>query len=241
MKKVLVIIAAALLCNAAFAQSISFSDGSVESGASRDYSVIDFGSVGNIGFGFHVMTGGDDDFLAATPNFGKNREFFLNLSGVTFRPVKYASLSLGVDLNWDNYRLQDQYFWLPDNAGNVTIAKLEDHPEYTRIKKSVLRSFGFDFPLMLNLHLGPVLLSGGVVGEFNFAGRTRFVAYDNSSNKVKDGAMRVKDIQSVPFTYSYRVSAMVYGVGLYAKYSPASQFIAGSGPQFSYYTVGLIL
>lgn len=240
MKKVLIILAAALLCQTAFAQSFSFEDGNVEP-RGRSYSIVEFGSVGIFGFGYHIMQEGDADFLAATPNFGANREIFFNLSGVRLRPVKPLSLSVGVDLNWDNYRLQKQNFWLPDGAGKVSIADLDAHPEYSSIKKSVLRSFGFDFPLMLTLHLGPVNVSGGVVGEFNFPGRTKFVAYDNGGAKIKNGSMRVKDIESHPFTYSYRASASAYGIGLYAKYSPCSQFMAGSGPQFSYFTVGLIL
>lgn len=239
MKKVLILLAAALFCNTAFAQNIGFEDGSVQGGP--DYKVVDFDMLNTFGWGYHILQDCDQEYLDATTSFGRNREIFFNLGEITLRPVKAASVTLGVDLNWDNYRLKSDYFWLPDGAGKVSIANLDAHPEYSSIKKSVLRSFGFDVPLMLNMHLGHFKLSCGVVGEYNFPGRTKFVAYDNNGTKVKNGNMRVKDIESEPFTLSYRASASAYGFGLYFKYSPKSQFIPGAAPQFSYYTVGVIL
>jgi len=164
---------------------------------------------------------------------------FFSLAEINIRPVKPVSLSVAVDLNWDAYRLNSNYYWKPGGAQNVTIADMS--PDYTQIKKSVLRSFGFDVPVQLCLHLGDFKLAAGVVGEYNLPGRTKFKAIDASGAKVKNGALRVKDIEARPFTWSYRASLSYNSLGLYFKYSPVSQFAEGKGPQFSNYTVGLMI
>jgi len=241
MKKVFAAALAALVSLTAFAQSFAIEDGEVTPATSSEESGnTKLKYIGEFGFGFHIMKDGDAAFLNATPAFGKNREIFFSLFGAEYKPVQWVGISAMADLNWDAYRLNKEHYWLPSN-GSVTIADVEGS-NYTEIKKSVLRSFGFDFPVELRLHLGDVDIAAGVVGELNFSGRTRFKAVDLNGGVVKNTPeMRVKDIQSNPFTYSYRASFSYSGIGLYVKYSPASQFKVGAGPQFSYWSVGLIM
>lgn len=195
-------------------------------------------SDGSFGWGYHVMIDGDAAFLDNTTAFGRNREIFFSVLGGEFRPIKYLGLSGTIDLNWDTYRLKrNNYYWKPDNNGGVGVSTLDDGTYTNKIRKSVLRSFGFDLPVMLKVHLGDFCLAGGIVGEFNFDGVTVTKAYDAAGNKVKD-----KDtVNGIPFTYSYRASLTYAHLGIYGKYSPRSQFEQGFGPQFSYWTVGLIL
>ena len=239
MKKLFVAALAALVSLTAFAQSFAIEDGEAAPATETEnnYKVK---YIGEFGFGFHLMNTGDASFIDNTPAFGKNREIFFSLFGAEYNPFKYVGIAAMADLNWDAYRLNSQHFWQPAN-GTVTVADLEGS-NYTQIKKSVLRSFGFDFPVELRLHFGDLDIAAGVVGELNFAGRTKFKAVDVHGGVVKNTPdMRVKDIKSIPFTYSYRATVSYSGIGLYVKYNPCSQFEPGAGPQFSYWTVGLIM
>ena len=236
MKKVFLAAFAALLGVTVSAQDFSITDeGSAAEASTKSWST--WSSDSSFGWGYHVMLDGDADFLSATPSFGKNREIFFTLLGGEFRPVKFAGVSFGVDLNWDAYRLNSQHYWSPSD-GKVEIKPVEGN--FQQVKKSVLRSFGFDIPVQLKLHIGNICLAGGVVGELNFPGRTKFQGITNDGGSLKNGPMRVKDIKSLPFTYSYRAAITYDHIGLYGKYSPCSQFEPGFGPQFSYWTIGLI-
>ena len=241
MKRLIISISAALVCLTGFAQSFDMSD---EGGVAPDkgYQVFNFEITADFGWGYHILMddGSQDPFLTST-SFGRSKEIFFNLGQIELRPVKPVSLTVGIDLNWDNYRLKKgEYLWVPGTNQDVTIGNASDY-SYT-VKKSILRSFGFDAPVMLRFHLGDVCIAGGVVGEYNLPGRTKFVGRDASGKKVKNpDELRTTDIQSNPLTYSFRASVSYSGLGLYAKYSPASQFVAGHGPQFSYTTVGILL
>lgn len=238
MKKVFLAAMAALLSLGLSAQTFSLSEDGEPVVDINGWST--WSSDSAFGWGYHVMIDGDADFLGNTPSFGKNREIFFTLLGGEYRPVKWVGVSACLDLNWDAYRLNNSHYWNPDHNGGVTIASLEGS-NYSSIKKSVLRSFGFDIPLQLKFHIGDLCVAGGVVGELNFSGRTKFKAVTNDGGNFKNGDMRVKDIKSIPFTYSYRASISYDHLGIYGKYSPCSQFAPGYGPQFSYWTVGLIL
>ena len=238
MKKLVLAAVAALLSVGLSAQSFSLNEDGTPVVDTDSWSM--WNSDGSFGWGYHMMIDGDAEFLGNTPAFGKNREIFFSLIGGEFRPVKFLGLSGTIDLNWDSYRLNKTNYWVPDHNGGVAVASLEGS-NYTKIKKSILRSFGFDIPVQLKIHLGDVCIGGGIVGEFNFNGRTKFKAVDASGATVKNGDMKATDIKSLPFTYSYRASITYAHLGIYGKYSPCSQFQQGFGPQFSYWTIGLIL
>lgn len=240
MKKVFAAALAALVSFAAFAQSFAISDGEVAPAAEESENASPLKYIGEFGFGFHIMKDGDAAFLDNTPAFGKNREIFFSLFGAEYRPVSWLGVSVLADFSWDAYRLNKNCYWQPAD-GAVSIVDLSASTRFSEVKKSVLRSFGFDFPVELRLHLGKVDLTAGVVGELNFPGRTKFKGTTTDGGTLKNGDMRVKDIKSLPFTYSYRATLSYDGFGLYFKYNPCSQFRQGSGPQFSYWSVGLIM
>lgn len=240
MKKVFAAALAAFVSLTAFGQSFAIEDDSVAPASVEDDNASPLKYIGEFGFGFHIMKDGDAAFLDNTPAFGKNREIFFSLFGAEYRPVKWIGVSALADFSWDAYRLNSNYFWQPSD-GTVSIDNIETSTRIASVKKSVLRSFGFDFPVELRLHLGKVELSAGVVGELNFSGRTKFKGTTTDGGTLKNGDMRVKDIKSIPFTYSYRATMSYDGFGLYVKYNPCSQFQQGAGPQFSYWSVGLIL
>lgn len=236
MKKLVLAAVAALLSMGLYAQSFSLNEDGSPVEDSDGWSM--WNSDSSFGWGYHVMIDGDADFLDNTPSFGKNREIFFSLIGGEFRPVKYVGISGTIDLNWDTYRPNKKTsYWLADGNGGISVAALEGSP-YSKIRKSVLRSFGFDIPVQLKLHFGDLCIAGGVVGEFNFDGVTVTKANDLNGEKVK---VKEKGINGIPFTYSYRASLTYSNLGIYGKYSPRSQFEQGFGPQFSYWTIGLIL
>ena len=235
MKKFVIAALAALMCVGLNAQSFTLSEDGTPVIDSDSWSM--WSEDSSFGWGYHVMIDGDSEFLDYTTSFGRNREIFFSLIGGEFRPVKYLGLSGCIDLNWDTYRLKKgAYYWEPDGNGAVAVKPLEGSP-YSKVRKSVLRSFGFDFPVQLKIHLGDVCIAGGIVGELNLPG----VSF-SKLNDQQGGKLKVKEnVNTNLFTYSYRASITYAHLGIYGKYSPCSQFEQGFGPQFSYWTVGLIL
>lgn len=191
------------------------------------------------GVGVHLpQAEGANAFVDNTTLFG-NREIFFEITSFSysFTPSTYISLSCLLD--WDAYRLNSDYYWLPNNR---TVAPAAAAPLFSEVKKSTLRVVSFDFPLMFTQKIGPVSLSVGAAAEINFNGRTKFkgtLADGTAVKNTREGALRCKNIKTEIFTYNYQAILGTDDYAVYVKYNPASQFV--DGPYFSYWTVGLIL
>ena len=75
---------------------------------------------------------GDHNIIQADAVFETNKgkaltEFFLNLIEMRIHPYETGMFTLGVDFDWDYYRLRDTYFWQPDaSKEKVSISSMEN-------------------------------------------------------------------------------------------------------------------
>ena len=199
----------------------------------------------HFGWGFHGFATNSDIEFANRTSFGRNREIFFNLFQMEYYPSFHHTISLGVDLNWDTYRLNDASFWLPDKeVGSVQAVAAKDYG-YQMIKKSTLRTFGFDIPLDYTRTIGLLDITVGVAAELNFSGRTKFKGINEEGLLVKythDGERyRATDIRTNTLTMNVHAAVTYDGFGIYMKYSPFPQFQEGYGPQFTTWTFGILL
>lgn len=194
-----------------------------------------------MGYGLSVIQG-DDAFCDQT-SFGKNRNFFIGLFDVDYKPFRDVMVSLGVMLDWNSYRMNREYYWQPslleDNAVEPILASVAGIKE---VKKSVLKVISLDFPLDITQDLGGgFTFTIGAAAEINFSGRTKFKGILTDGTKVKNGGYVTDEIRTRPVTYNIHAMLHWNDAGLFVKYNPESRFQTGHGPQFSSWTVGLLL
>ena len=242
MKKIVSVLAVMIMgCTAVFAQGKG-----VDSSEEKNLLTIGDGPfttefVSYFAFGDHSFLGASGDFEKASNN--RSTEFVFNIIELRLRPYQGAKISLGVDFDWDYYRLSKDYYWQPDsNNGSVAIAA-RDAGGFSKIKKSNLNVRTLSVPLSFEQDFGKCTFRIGAAGEYNFPARTRFKAIDNNGAKVKEtrsGARFADNIKTNDFTYNIFAAFAFEGVGVYVKYNPMPQIMEGSGPQFKTLTFGVI-
>ncbi|MBQ6286554.1 MAG: hypothetical protein IJK73_02730 [Bacteroidales bacterium] len=242
MKNILsAVILSMLACASAFAQD----NGSDESDDKTLLSIVEGPFTAEFAnyfsLGDHIFFGTEVYFDTANKN--SSSEFVFNIIELRVRPYQGAHFCLGLDFDWDYYRLSKEYYWLPDaSKQSVTIASRE-RGGFKRIKKSNLNVRTVSVPLSFEQDFGKCSLRIGAAGEYNFPGRTRFKAIDNSEAKVKEtrsGERFADQIKTNPFTYSAFAALSFEGAGFYVKYSPKPVFEEAAGPQFKTLTIGVI-
>ena len=244
MKKALLVILLSALAFAASAQDLpKFSDLKDFRKESSEKAKSDFLMLDYIGYGIHGMASGDANYLDNT-KFFVNREIYFNLFGFVVRlgSTGNHAFTLGVDLDWDNYRLDNSHVWVPSDK-KVRVGTLSE-VGMKSVSRSVLRVLSFDIPLDYTLSVGDLNLTLGASAQLSLPASTRFVGNDMSDNEVrntKSGPLRATDIKTNTFTWNAHAQITFAHLGFYGKYSPMPVFAEGFGPQFATWTVGLIL
>ena len=198
-------------------------------------------TVSYVAFGDHNLLDVDADFQN---NKGKAlTEFYMNIIELRVHPYETGMFTLGVDFDWDYYRLRNTYFWQPDaSKEKVSIASMEGSG-FKRIKKSRLSVRTLSVPIAFEQSFDKFTLRIGAAGEYNFPAISRFKGESRDGATVKewkDGDHFSKQIKTKPFTYNIFGSLSFGGIGVYVKYSPVTQFEQGYGPQFKSLTFGII-
>lgn len=240
MKKFFSIVALATIFSFGLAAQNSF-----EFGEDADFSIrkgaFSAETVSYVAFGDHNLLDVDADFQN---NKGKAlTEFYMNIIELRVHPYETGMFTLGVDFDWDYYRLRNTYFWQPDaSKEKVSIASMEGSG-FKRIKKSRLSVRTLSVPIAFEQSFDKFTLRIGAAGEYNFPAISRFKGESRDGATVKewkDGDHFSKQIKTKPFTYNVFGSLSFGGIGVYVKYSPVSQFEQGYGPQFKSLTFGVI-
>ena len=227
----------------------------VEEHSHKPKKTADFVLLDYLGYGFHGVQNADPEFGDHTA-FLVNREIYFNLFGFVLRPgaSDHHAFTLGVDLDWDNYRLDDAHMWMPANTfpstsgvapleGAVLVGTLEEAGMQSK-DRSILRVLSFDIPLDYTFSAGDLAVTLGAAAQISFPGRTRFVGTDLSGNEIrntKSGKFRVTDIKTNTLTWNAHAQVTYLHLGIYGEYSPQPVFQKWYGPQFSTWTVGLII
>lgn len=240
MKKFFSIVASATIFSFGLAAQNNF-----EFGEDADFSIrkgaFSAETVSYVAFGDHNLLDVDVDFQN---NKGKAlTEFYMNIIELRVHPYETGMFTLGVDFDWDYYRLRNTYFWQPDaSKEKVSIASMEGSG-FKRIKKSRLSVRTLSVPIAFEQSFAKFTLRIGAAGEYNFPAISRFKGESRDGATVKewkDGDHFSKQIKTKPFTYNIFGSLSFGGIGVYVKYSPVTQFEQGYGPQFKSLTFGVI-
>ena len=243
MKKIISSIAVAtLFCLTLSAQG---NQGNFEFGENADFSIrkgiFSAETISYVAFGDHNLLNADSDFET---NKGKAlTEFFMNIVELRVNPYETGMFTLGVDVDWDYYRLRNTYFWQPDaSKEKVSIASMEGSG-LKRIKRSRLSVRTLSVPLAFEQRFDKFTLRLGAAAEYNFPAISRFKGESKDGATVKEwknGEHFSKQIKTNPFTYNVFGALSYGGVGVYVKYCPVTQFEAGYGPQFKSISFGII-
>ena len=243
MKKFFILIAASLLAVP------SFAIGPVED--PEDESVVNFDVLDHFGFGVHGITPAADDANAkqfdSWSKFGYNTEIFFNIVTLSIHPYPTGTILIGADVDWDSYRIGknkegESTYWMLDN--NNCISPVVAH-RYSKVNKTHLRVWGFDFPIEFKQKIGDFSITLGGALELNMAGTTKFKGVVNTSlggsEETTLSTFKANDIEVNRFGYHLTAKLQFFNFGLYAKYNPVPQFDGVNGPKFTTWTVGLII
>lgn len=194
--------------------------------------------VSYISWGDHTIIKDDDGYDGLDH---RSEELVLNLVELRVHPYETGLFFLGVDLDWDFYRLNRDHFWQPDGQGGVGVST---DSAFKKIKKSDLVVRTVAVPVGFEQSFGKCALRIGGSAEYNFQGLTKFKAVDNSGSKIKEtrsGPRYSDDLKVNKFTYSVSASLSFGGIGAYVKYNPMAPFEKGFGPQYKMITLGVVV
>lgn len=166
-------------------------------------------------------------------DMGASYEFSVdNLLKCCYNLIPTTSVSLGIGLNWKNYRMTGCTRFIKE--GNNLF--LDNYPEGADIKFSRLKIFSFTVPLLIHQAIGrKAALSLGPVVNINTYGslKTRYVLNDE---RIKE---KSKDINQNSATIDFMAKIHLGEIGFYAKYSPTSVLNPDFGPKFNSYSAGI--
>ena len=134
MKKIVSVLSVMIMgCTAVFAQGKG-----VDSSEEKNLLTIGDGPfttefVSYFAFGDHSFLGASGDFEKASNN--RSTEFVFNIIELRLRPYQGAKISLGVDFDWDYYRLDKSSFWMPDSEKMRVSVASRDENGFKKIKK----------------------------------------------------------------------------------------------------------
>lgn len=193
-----------------------------------------------IGWGFSTITDGNkfNDINGVSLKQERSNEFFINpFETVLVSMGSNLGISSGLGFSWHNFFLENNTRFAEHDDNTV----VEPAPKGISYKKSRLRTFQVNIPLLLEIQIRPkhsdtFYLSGGVVGGINLF----------SSQKVKYTDVRGKNIKEVDkglnvsrLTMDFMAQIGYGDLGIYAKYSPFSLFQNGKGPNVQTASIGI--
>jgi hypothetical protein len=194
---------------------------------------------GTFFFGFNSAPGAPDNM-----NVKMYSSWELGFSAIrtNWYPTRNnVSISLGLDLEWRNYRMTEDYQFAKGASNIITISK---YPEGSDISFSRLKIFSLNVPLLFNhqIHkhvnyfIGPEL-------EFNTHGslKTRYKGITGNPEQVTGVKITDNNIHQTPVTYSFLGGISFFGINLFGKYSPCNILDTKYGPKFHSFTVGIFV
>ncbi len=183
------------------------------------------------GAGFCMAPGAPD---AMDVRAFKSWELWWLVAEARFHPWRNNHiLSAGIGLDWRNYRITDEYRFVPDGK-NVN---LEAYPEGAKPDFSRIKVFSVNFPLRYQYRTKNAGFSFGPVVNLNVHSSTK-TRYTLNGGKYKDTA---GDVRVTPVTVDFMGTVNVKWLEMYVKYSPCSVLEDGHGPKFKSLSFGFML
>ena len=241
MKKFLTVTALLAMCLGAFAQNTGkdilkdleekpLEENTKKAKPEREFKAFEMQAIARLGYGWNLMEANEFQ----TGLHKGNAEFFMNIAEADFTPVKWLTLSLGMDVKWSHFTPKPEYSFSM-NGDDLAISNA---PLSLENNKSSLRTAAFTFPVGLTLRLGNIAtITAGAEAVVNLPKNTRIVdkyGLGASEYTVKTPA------GSIPGFDWNAFARVTFGglFGLYARYYP--QPIVPSVP-FKCTTVGIIM
>lgn len=190
-----------------------------------------------IGFGFCSAPGAPDE---AGIEMGKSFEIsWLNILAAQATNRFGNSFSLGVGINWRNYRTTLENCFTV-NDGQVNIGQ---YPEGAEPRLSRIKIFSVQFPLLygqrlpFGIYKEHMVLRFGPIFNLNSHASVLTAWHDDK----RSSEYKVNGINVRPFTIDLFASLHVCSfVSLYARYSPYYALTGHHGPNFHQFSTGLL-
>ena len=237
MKKLLAIFVGLSLCSGLFAQNIR-ERYNRELGSSPFY----FHPLSYVTFGFSGMLKGDASMTGHT-SFFKNPQFGFNMLEFGVKAGRFVRFSLGADINWTWYHLDKAYMFVPTDATSVAVVD-KNLALVKEVKTSILTTPTFEFPLNIYFRSRRVSLQLGAALEVRTNAFCEFKGVDNlghTINDMREGTFYSKSVKTNAIGYTLHVALCFRSMGVFAKFRPGNILADGHGPQFSTWTLGLIM
>lgn len=187
--------------------------------------------MGGIHFGLVSAAGAKD---GVDVDMAASREIGAELFGVRYRVCSRVSVSVGLGIDWRNYRMvENRRFVKQDGAVSVV-----DYPEGAEADFSRIKVFSLTVPFRYRWDLTKtVRFDAAAILDFNTYASIK-TRYTLDGHKHKD---MTKNIRQTPVTVDFKFGASWKDVGLYVKYSPCNVLKSGYGPRFKSLSVGFAL
>ena len=243
MKKFLTVFALLAMCFGAFAQNTGkdvlkdLEEKPLDEKASKkakpekEFDLFEIKALARMGYGWHLMDG--TEFKGG---FDKsNTEFFMNVTEFDLTPVKWLTLSLGLDVKWDWYSTAKEYGFAMSGDDLVLGTATTGVDGY----KSTLETVAFTFPLGATFRLGKIAaVTAGAELVINNPKNTLIT----DTYKIGEKSYTVKEpAGSIPQWGWNAYARVTFGdlLGIYARYYPQQPLIPTA--PFGVTTVGLVL
>lgn len=201
------------------------------------WSGVDIGVNGFLNVDGEPDLGDDLDYLEV--NYAGSRSFSINFWEEKIRLVKdYVGITTGAGLQWNNYRLKNDY-----TLANVNDSLVAFRDSSLSLNKNKFRTTWINVPLLLEFNTSleqkrSFHISAGLVGGFNLESMYK--------QKYKQDGERFKNSTKNSFNVEpFRVEGMVrlgYGAfNMFASVQLNELFESGTGPEIYPFTVGLTL
>lgn len=168
---------------------------------------------------------------------------WLNMLAVKFRDkAKRNSLSIGIGIDWRNYRSTKNVRFISSDNNGIDLAP---YPDDCRPKYSRLKVFSLGFPIIYKhtfthgkYGISKFALSAGAILNYNSHASLSSSWLDTQGIEVKE---TTNHIGHSKFTVDFiGIINLTSNLGIYAKYSPMDVLRDNHGPGFKTFSAGFI-
>ena len=186
---------------------------------------------GGLAFGFVDAVASEVDVQA-----GKSFEIsWLNVVGAKYNTGHGQRISVGVGLDWKNYKLSgSQHFAAEGNGISV-----QPYPEGASKKSSRLKVFALELPVIVRQRFGRYIdVFAGEITNFNVHS-SLLTTYSTANGKVKESTSQ--NLHTSKVTFDVIAGVNYRKAGIYVRYSPCRVIKNGFGPKFNTLSWGIVL
>ena len=208
----------------------------------QEYIQVDWYPLLTDSVGWNITSGGlafgfvDGISSEADVKMGKSFEIsWLNVIGAKYNTGHGQRISVGLGLDWKNYKLGSAERFSVDESG----VKVLPYPAGATPRKSRLKVFALELPVIIRQRIGRYVdVFAGEITNFNVHSSVVTV-YDSPEGKVEESTS--KGIHQAPVTFDVIAGVNYRKVGAYVRYSPCRVIKDGYGPKINTLSVGLVL